>query len=110
MRGRFSVPSLKFEPKPPVSPGTVQPVGTTGKEIDPEGVNHPAHYNQDPSGVECIDIVRHRNFNVGNAIKYLWRNGLKTDVYGDSKSKQINDLEKAIFYIKDEIQRLKDEK
>jgi len=63
-------------------------------------VNHPKHYTSDPSGVECIQITRHRTFNVGNAIKYLWRAGLK-----DSNN-HIQDLRKAIFYIEDEIKRL----
>jgi len=66
-------------------------------------VNNPPHYTSDPSGVECIQITRHRNFNVGNAIKYLWRAGLKGE---GSTEKQVEDLEKAIFYIKDEIVRL----
>ena len=63
-------------------------------------VNHPPHYTSDPSGVECIDIVRHRNYNIGNAIKYLWRAGLKNE------DKHIEDLKKAIFYINNEIDRL----
>ena len=63
-------------------------------------VNHPPHYTSDPSGIECIQITRHRNFNVGNAIKYLWRAGIKDD------AKQIEDLKKAVFYINDEINRL----
>ena len=69
-------------------------------ETQHDMVNHPKHYTSDISGVECIDIVRHRNFNVGNAIKYLWRAGIKDD------TKQIEDLKKAIFYINDEIKRL----
>lgn len=69
-------------------------------------VNSPTHYTSDPSGVECITIVRHRNFNVGNAIKYLWRNGLKKDSDLQDSAKQVEDLEKAVFYIKDEIKRL----
>jgi hypothetical protein len=68
--------------------------------ITVDQVNHPSHYTTDPSGVECLEITRHRNFNVGNAFKYLWRAGLKDE------SKTIQDLEKAIFYIKDEINRL----
>ena len=68
-------------------------------EFDP--VNHPKHYTSDPSGVEAIQITRHRNFNIGNAIKYLWRAGLK-----DNNS-DVQDLQKAIFYIEDEIARLK---
>ena len=66
-------------------------------------VNHPKHYTSDPSGVECITITRHRNFNIGNAMKYLWRAGLK-----DSDA-HVQDLEKAIFYINDEIARLRNE-
>jgi hypothetical protein len=69
-------------------------------------VNHPDHYTSDPSGVECIDITRHRNFNVGNAIKYLWRAGLKEDSNKSIKTKQVEDLQKAVFYINDEIKRL----
>jgi len=65
-----------------------------------EQVNHPKHYNEHPSGIECIEVVRHMNFNLGNAMKYIWRSGLKTD-------NAIQDLNKAIFYLKDEIDRLK---
>lgn len=71
-----------------------------------DNVNHPKHYTSDPSGIECIDITRHRNFNVGNAIKYLWRAGLKIDTDKSSINKQIEDLEKAVWYIVDEIHRL----
>lgn len=66
----------------------------------PDPVNHPSHYNSDPSGVECIQITRHRNFNIGNAMKYLWRAGLK------DQDAVIQDLEKAVWYIRDEIKRL----
>lgn len=75
-------------------------------EMKDDPVNHPSHYTSDPSGIECITIVRHRNFNVGNAIKYLWRAGLKKGT-SDPLSKQIEDLEKARWYITDEIVRLK---
>lgn len=75
--------------------------GTDTPVNDP--VNHPKHYTSDPSGVECITITRHRNFNIGNAMKYLWRAGLK-----DSDA-HVQDLEKAIFYINDEIARLRNE-
>jgi hypothetical protein len=68
--------------------------------ITVDQVNNPLHYTSDPSGIECIEITRHRNFNIGNAFKYLWRAGLKDE------KKTIQDLEKAIFYIKDEINRL----
>lgn len=71
------------------------------KQTENDPVNHPKHYISDPSGIECIQIVRHRNFNIGNAIKYLWRAGLK-----DGNS-DIQDLQKAIWYIQREIERKK---
>lgn len=57
-----------------------------------------AHYNKHPSGVECIDIVKHENFNIGNAMKYIWRR--------KEKGKEIADLEKAIYYLECEIDML----
>lgn len=74
-----------------------------------EMVIHPKHYNSHPSGIECIEIVRHHNFNTGNAIKYLWRCGLKEEEGKDIMDKTIEDLRKAIFYIQDEIIRLQKE-
>lgn len=68
---------------------------TTGQEIDPEGVNHPANYNQHPSGVEVIVLCRHYSFDLGNAIKYVMRAGLKdTDAL-------VKDLSKALWYMDD---------
>lgn len=64
-------------------------------------VNHPPHYNSHPSGVECIQITRHMTFNIGNAMKYLWRNGLKDG------NPSIQDLQKAMWYIQDEINLLR---
>lgn len=64
----------------------------------PDPVAHPSHYTMHPSGVECIDIVEHLTFNVGNAIKYLWRAGLKGN--------RIEDLKKAAWYANREIERL----
>ena len=69
--------------------------------IKAELVDHPQHYNSHPSGVECINIVRHHSFNIGSAIKYLWRAGLKQ---GEPSTQ---DLEKAVWYIKDEIELIK---
>lgn len=62
-------------------------------------VNHPSHYTSHPSGVECITVTEHMNFNIGNAIKYLWRAGLKADA-------KVQDLEKARWYVDREIKRL----
>lgn len=74
---------------------------------DHDPVASPAHYRQHPSGIECIDITKHMSFTVGNAIKYLWRAGLKQDPGKDQLDKRIEDLQKAIQYIKFEIERLK---
>lgn len=61
----------------------------------PEPVNHPPHYTQHPSGVECIEITRHMSFNLGNVVKYLWR--------FDSKGAALEDLKKARWYLEDQI-------
>ncbi len=60
-------------------------------------INHPEHYNKHPSGVECIDVVEHMNFNLGNAVKYIWR--------ADLKDNGPQDLQKAIWYLQRELER-----
>lgn len=62
-----------------------------------DSVNRPKHYTSHPSGIECIQVTEHMGFNLGNAIKYIWRADLKGGV---------EDLEKARWYIKREIQRI----
>ena len=52
---------------------------------------NPEHYRSHPSGIECIQVTEHMDFLLWNAIKYIWRAGLKDD------KKQ--DLEKARWYI-----------
>lgn len=59
---------------------------------------NPAHYRAHASGVECIAIAEHFSFCIGNAIKYLWRAGLKGEA--------IEDLKKAQWYVTREIERL----
>lgn len=71
-----------------------------------DNVNHPSHYTSHPSGIECIQVAEHYNYCVGNAIKYLWRAGLKKDTNKDIKAKRIEDLRKAIWYINREIERI----
>lgn len=66
-----------------------------------ENVNHPSHYNQHPAGIECIDIIRHYTCDIANALKYLWRAGLKTDADKTPIMKEIEDLKKALWYIQD---------
>lgn len=62
-----------------------------------DAVNQPEHYTSHPSGIECIQITEHMNFCLGNAMKYIWRAGLKND--------DIEDLRKARWYIEREIKR-----
>ena len=72
-----------------------------------DSVNHPKYYCSHPSGVECIEITRHYNFDIGNAIKYLWRAGLKKEQGLSDVEKEIEDCKKAIWYINDHIKHLK---
>ena len=76
--------------------GTEHQDGFMNLNTDP--VNHPPHYTQHPSGVECIQITEHMSFNLGNAIKYVWRADLKNDA--------VEDLKKAVFYINREIDKV----
>jgi hypothetical protein len=60
-------------------------------------VNSPKHYTSHPSGIDCIQITEHMGFNLGNAIKYIWRSDLKND--------SIEDLRKAVWYVQRELQK-----
>lgn len=62
-------------------------------------VNNPKHYNSHPSGIECIDVVEHLNFNLGNAMKYIWS--------ADEKGNPEQDISKAIWYLQRELERRK---
>ena len=65
-------------------------------DLEDDPVSHPSHYTSHPSCVECIDITKHMNFNLGNALKYIWRADLKNDA--------VEDLKKAIWYIEKELE------
>lgn len=67
-----------------------------------DNVNHPKHYVNHPSGVECIQITEHMGFNLGNAVKYIWRCDLKKDC--------IEDLKKAAWYLNREIKKREQER
>ena len=77
----------------PVAPD----VNEAAREAYSDPVNHPNHYTSHPSGVECIQVTEHMGFNLGNAIKYVWRADLKADA--------LEDLRKAVWYINREIQK-----
>lgn len=68
-----------------------------------EAVNHPAHYNSRADGLECIDVIRYYTFDIGCAIKYLWRAGLKHSAGMTDEEKRDEDIRKAVFYIKDAL-------
>ena len=76
--------------------------------VKTDAVNHPAHYQTYIDGLETIDIIyavlgpeRFEGYCRGNALKYLAR--------ADDKGNTIEDLEKAIVYIKWEIEIRKKE-
>ena len=68
-------------------------------------ISHPSHYRSD-SGFEAIDVIEAWNlgFNLGNALKYISRAGLK------DKNREIEDLEKAQWYLNREIERIRSAK
>lgn len=76
-----------------------------------DNVNHPPHYTwlRDKCGIEVIDITRHMDFDLGNAIKYILRAGYKQEEGLSNIQKEIEDLEKAKWYITDKIQQLKND-
>lgn len=65
--------------------------------MERDNVDHPTHYISHPSGIECIQITEHLDFLTGNAIKYIWRAGLKDD--------KLEDLKKAKWYIERLIEK-----
>lgn len=73
-------------------------------------VNHPSHYCwlKELCGIEVIDITRHLDFDLGNAIKYILRAGHKSEEGYNNVDKEIEDLQKAVFYINDKINMLND--
>ena len=83
-------------------------IDSKDKEQKTDNVNHPPHYTwlKDLCGIEVIDITRHMNFCCGNALKYILRAGHKKDASLTDTDKQVEDLNKAIWYIQDEIKRI----
>lgn len=73
-----------------------------------ERISHPPHYTwlKEECGIEVIDITRHLDFCIGNAVKYLLRAGHKSEEGMTDKEKTIEDLKKAVWYINDKIKTL----
>lgn len=89
--------------KPATRPHIFTTYGTVSDTINAEKndqVNHPSHYTD--GKIEVIEYIEDKklDFCLGNAIKYISRAGKK------DKSKTIEDLKKAIWYIEREIKRL----
>lgn len=61
-------------------------------------VNHPDHYTSHPSGIECVEIAEHLGFNLGNALKYVWRHR--------GKGNPTEDIRKALWYLQREVKSL----
>ena len=76
-----------------------------------EKVSHPSHYTwlKELCGIEVIDIARHLDFDMGNALKYLLRAGKKSEEGYSDKEKEIQDLKKAVWYINDKIKMLEED-
>jgi hypothetical protein len=81
----------------PLSEAIKEWVDSDHSEWATDSVHKPKHYTEHPSGIECIQVTEHMGFNLGNAIKYIWRCDLKLDA--------IEDLKKAKWYIDREIDR-----
>lgn len=93
-------PDCKTPPAEPHKVGCIfAPSWNNEAKKSHDAVNHPSHYTEHPSGVECIQITEHMNFCLGNAVKYIWRAGLKND-------NAIEDLKKARWYVDRELERL----
>jgi hypothetical protein len=81
----------------PLSEAVKEWVDSDQSEWANDNVHKPKHYTEHPSGIECIQVTEHMGFNLGNAIKYIWRCDLKKDA--------IEDLKKAKWYIDREINK-----
>jgi hypothetical protein len=72
-------------------------------------VNSPNHYKSDNNKYEVIDIIEFfdLNFHRGNVLKYLLRSGKKEETGYEQREKEIEDLEKAVWYLRREVKRLR---
>lgn len=103
MKRKDKVLRIKNIPKTFASIGdndsTILVVGSM-ESIQYEEVVHPPHYNQLPNGIECWDVTEHFPTNIGSAMKYLWRAGLKPG------QDSVKDLKKVIQYTQRQIDLL----
>lgn len=95
VRGDF--PPLLGLPVKVDKTGTWEGIDVLCEAAQHDSVDHPKHYTSHPSGIECIQVTEHMGFNLGNAVKYIWRADLKADA--------IEDLRKARWYIDRELKK-----
>lgn len=93
---RKEVPEMSYEEKEHFFATAAK---AAEKMLQEDAVNHPKHYTSHPSGIECIQVTEHMGFNLGNALKYIWRADLKGDA--------IEDLQKARWYLDRELEKRK---
>jgi len=72
-------------------------------DTNTDKVNHPAYYGGKDNPYEAIKVIDawHLDFCLGNAVKYISRAGKK------DPQTEIQDLEKAMWYIQHRIDQLK---
>lgn len=92
---------LQSEKHKHVSVGFETHISTRRFEMGSSNINHPKHYNQ--GKIEVIEFIEDKNlgFNLGNAVKYISRAGIK------DPNKEVEDLEKAVWYLRRQIELVK---
>ena len=101
----FLVRTTPFSIEESIVPEEIVPRGTMESE---SRVEHPNYYKLS-NRIEVLDVVRDLPFNIGNVVKYVIRAGKKKEAGLSDKQKQIEDLEKAKFYIEDAIKQLRED-
>ncbi|WP_199658365.1 MULTISPECIES: hypothetical protein [Prevotellaceae] len=103
--------NLPYEKNIPIQFEEIAKNGTIVTEEKEEMVNHLNHYAwlKELCGIEPIDICRYLDFNCGSAVKYLLSKG-KKEMNLSEREQRVQDLSKAIFYLKDEIKMLENQK
>ncbi len=75
-------------------------------QIEKDMVNNPSHYGGKDNTYECILVLEawglDKDFCLGNCVKYISRAGKK------NRDKEIEDLEKALWYLQRKIKNLKE--
>ena len=96
----YSLRTKKMSSETREEDSIVLPTMNKATDLDAVGgpVVHPKHYNSNPSGVECLDVVQHMSWNVGSAMTYLWRL--------HHKDTPVQNIKKAIYHLEREIELL----